>query len=742
MTWADGSTEPKGLGKDRVFRGPAGSEDGRRGGLLRVLIAALIAASCGGESGRDAAVDAPPGLRCDPAEDRDGDTISADHEGPEDADGDGIPNSEDEDSDGDGYLDRDEAGDADCDTEPVDIDVDGVPDFLDLDANGDGIPDADQPGDTDDDGIPDRSDLDVDGDSIPNATERGDGDAPVDTDGDGTPDVLDLDSDGDTILDAADGASDSDRDGVPNFRDLDSDDDGLSDAEEAGDAILETPPAVCEAEVDPETGAPNSDGLADFADPDRDDDGLGDGDEARLGTDPCALDSDGDGQGDLLEGAYERLNCPDGRTGTGCGCATRADCGVPADDFFVVLPHGGPIVERDLEFSTQIHAADVFFLTDTTSSMGATLDRVKATVSTPTTGLIARVAATVPEAWFGGGQHDDFPLGIYGGGADEPFRLAIRMTPGARATEVEAAFLAMSLHGGGDGPEAQTEALYQILNGEGGSWTSGSTYRLRRYAGDCLESSWGAPCFRAAALPVVVLFTDVCAHEGPPGEAPECASYAGITPAPHSWRETVDGMLARGARFVGINASSVASGCASVTAPAGLSPCWYLRQTAEATRSVDVDGRPLVYDLPDGGATEAVFIDTIAGAIETIATRVPMDIDTAVRDDPGDTAMVDATRFIVSRRPACLATPGSECWLPPPGVPTADAVDSVDDTTFYGVIPGTRVEFRVAFQNDFVEAGVSAQVFVAFIDVRTGSAILDTRQVFVIVPARPGEPLG
>lgn len=64
-----------------------------------------------------------------------------------------------------------------------------------------------------------------------------------------------------------------------------------------------------------------------------------------------------------------------------------------------------------------------------------------------------------------------------------------------------------------------------------------------------------------------------------------------------------------------------------------------------------------------------------------------------------------------------------------------------DESTFFGVIPGTLVDFRITFQNDFYPGDVNAQVFVAFIDVRTGTAILDTRQVFVVVPANPGGPL-
>jgi hypothetical protein len=80
--------------------------------------------------------------------------------------------------------------------------------------------------------------------------------------------------------------------------------------------------------------------------------------------------------------------------------------------------------------------------------------------------------------------------------------------------------------------------------------------------------------------------------------------------------------------------------------------------------------------------------------------------------------------------------PSEPCWVAPEGASHADAVAFVDQSTFFSVIPGTRVQFRITFQNSFHPGGATAQVFVAYIDVRGGgSAVLDTRQVFVVVPA-------
>ncbi len=542
---------------------------------------------------------------------------------------------------------------------------------------------------------------------------------------------------------------DLDGDGIPNFRDLDSDGDGIDDAVEAGDSDKLTPPYVCPNEINPVTGEVEPDTYADYADADSDNDGLSDGVEVSIGTDVCGIDTDGDGLSDLAEWAYENVNCPDGSTGVDCGCATTATCTIPPEHFYVVLPYGGDPIERDLDFGTTIRVADVFFITDTTGSMGGTVSNVKMTVGRPATGLIDRISEAIPDAWFGGGQHDDFPFSGYGGTPDEPFILAIGMTPptlpgmpaGSGRMAVSTAFNAIVTHGGGDGPESQTEGLYQTITGEGGTWTGSgvpATYTMRRYAGDCIDTGYGAPCFREAALPIIVHFSDICAHEGPPGEDSSCESYTGITPAPHTWAQMIAALNMRGAKYVGINATS-GTRCATVVGASGYSPCYFMKRTAEETGTVDLDGNPLVYDLPNG-STDLAFVDTIVGAIETIATRVPLDVDTALRDDPSDPEGVDATLFIKRRQPSCNATPPSDpCFWPPMDVDPEDAVAFIDSSTFFGVIPGTRVQFRITFQNTTYQGGTTAKVFVAYIDVRGGgSAVLDTRQVFVVVPADSG----
>src|SRR6185436_778137 len=158
------------------------------------------------------------------------------------------------------------------------------------------------------------------------------------------------------------------------------------------------------------------------------------------------------------------------------------------------------------------------------------------------------------------------------------------------------------------------------------------------------------------------------------------------------------------------------------------------------THTVDRDGAPLVFDLAEGTSSE-VFVDTIADAIARLAGEVPTDISTRVTDGPDvdDGPPVDATRFVKRRQPACNAIPpAATCWMEPPGVSHEDAVAFTDEGTFFGVIPGTEVTFRVTFQNDFMMGGLTSQVYVAYIDVTAGgTSRLDRRQVYIVVPAAP-----
>jgi hypothetical protein len=623
---------------------------------------------------------------CGEGEDPDDDTISSADEGSADTDGDTVPNDEDPDSDGDGIPDRIEAGDENCATAPVDSDGDGLADFVDTDSDNNGLRDeAEGNIDTDGDGTADFRDTDNDGDGIDDITEIGpDPSSPRDTDLDGVPDHRDLDSDGDRIADRTEGMGDQDGDGIPSYVDDDSDGDGWPDLDEA---------RGCNPAGD--VNDTDEDGMPDFLDLDSDGDGLPDAVELEIGSSRCLPDTDGDGYSDLVEWAHPEAD------------PTDPEVGIPPDDYYLVLDPWGDVEERDLFFTTDIKHADVFFLIDTTGSMFQEIDRIKATLSSV---IVPGIQGRVPDAWFGAGWFADFPTASYGDPSlDKPFVLVHSMTDDVGALQSAVNSIANAM--GQDWPESHVEALYQTATGEGlGSW-------VLPYPCD---TGVGAACFRPGAMPIILLITDAPMHNGPPGTVGD--DYAGITPAPHTWDEAIAALNAVHARVVGLSSEDP-------SAPPG---AWHdLTATAEATGTLDPAGNPLVLDIGTGGE----FLDTrVIDAVEMLAEDIVIDVDTTTADMPdlyteAGWTEVDATCFIRARIPQ----PG---WVPPEGIAPEDAVASYDGTAFYGVVPGTRVTFRIQFQNyGCFEGDYAPRVFLARIVVRgDGATDLDERIVVVVVP--------
>jgi hypothetical protein len=726
--------------------------------------------------------------------DADSDTIPDRFETTSDADGDGIPNYRDTDSDGDGRSDQLEANAGrmfECGRgTPLDTDGDGTADFLDTDSDGNGIPDrddfvgpattmppeggwAEHPYDGDRDSVPDYADTDDDNDRIPDADEiaPGGASAPTDTDGDGTPDYRDGDSDGDTILDEHEGAIDRDSDGVGNWRDTDSDGDGIDDRDEAGDTMLPTPPVECERELDASNlTRPGRDGVPDYLDIDSDNDGLTDREEATAGSDRCNPDSDGDGQLDSAEVAWcmrnRRMNC-----------ATNRDVSIPSTDYYLILPNMGPVQVRELEFGTNIRVADVFFIFDTTGSMSSVQQAVANTIAAPMTGMVDSIRRIIPNTYFGVGHYDDFPFSSYGGGNDRAIHQLCAGPPGSATTpecstryggiivqpptnamDVQAGARAIPGGGGADGPESAVEALYQIVTNDGlydrsapmACSTVGTAPCWVRPTA-CPEGTWGFPCFRNGSLAIVIHYTDAPYHNGARDESPPTTTfyepYRGISPTPHNFDQMVAAYQRRSARQININGNS-SQRCEGrlYTNHSSYGPCYDFRMAAEGTGSVDLDGNPLIYDLPSGGGSTTELVGQVTNAVNTLATRVPLDITTSTRNDPMNPRGIDARRFIKRRVPSCnVTTPtNTMCWTEPTGVTHSAAVSRTDLSTFYRVIPGTRVRFTITFQNDGVFEGAETGVtlFHAYIDVLgDGVTRLDEREVFILVPAHQ-PPIG
>jgi hypothetical protein len=500
--------------------------------------------------------------------------------------------------------------------------------------------------------------------------------------------------DGDGIADAVEGTGDADGDGIPNREDTDSDGDGTDDATENAGGTACGP-----ADSDDDT-------TPDYLDRDSDNDGLPDAEEITVGTDPRNADTDGDGVTDLGE-VRGTMTDPTDPAST-----------IPPGDFFVVLPYMDPEVHRPLRFGTDLQRADVYFLIDTSYSMDAAIANVRSSLST----IASMAASRIPDVQMGVGRFEDFPFNDsvcsiffctgnwFGSPGDVPF-VHVQSITGTLAS-VQTALNGLTTRDGGDCPESQTEALFQIADGGGGTYNfrDGTGYTIP--PSSCAAGGIGYPCFRPGALPIVVMVTDAGWHNGVGGVNP----YAGITPAVHNFNQADTALNAIGGRFIGV-ALTPGGGCAGL----GLDRAG-LDEMARRTGSVDGSGAPLVYTAT-GGTVSSSIID----GIQTLADSTPQDVNTRTENVPGNPDDFDATLFILSITPLeAYDTSGAAC-------PTC--YSSRDATTFYDVIPGTEVEFEIEFKNDVRMGQETAEIFRAKIFVvGNGVTDLDEREVYIIVP--------
>lgn len=649
-----------------------------------------------GDADSDSDSDADGGITCSEngLPDDDGDTISNADEGngAVDTDRDGIPDSRDTDSDDDTLPDSLEAGRDNCGEPPEDSDGDGTPDFRDVDSDGNGIrDDVEGDDDMDADSVGDWRDMDDDGDGIRDELEVGpDPRDPADADGDGIPDYHDRDSDNDGIPDAHEGSGDVDRDGLHNFRDTEADGDGIPDAEEG------------EEDCD-------SDGLPNYLDRDSDNDGVSDAVEREIHSDPCRMDTDGDGLTDLVEQAI----------GTD---PTDASSGIGEDEFFVILPFNDPEIEEELEFTTNVKQADVYFLTDTTGSMGGEISNIRTSLSTF---IVPEVADVVRDVQFGYGRFDDIPVSPYGSSSDQAYHHIHDISNDIAS--VQEAIDGAPTGSGADGPESDVVALYCTATGEGVAPASVEP------SPGCLEGRFGYPCFRPYSLPIILLFTDYTFHNGPPDGTSNPYSIADVP----NWLDAIAVLNDIGGKVLGFSSegtwssgalehldlTSVATG--AVLSPAAMehgptcAPGQCCTGIDGAGREPNEDGDcPMTWQLSgDGRGLGVAVVDAIAD----LATNVARDVSTTVEESPLIDDGVDAADFITSVIPL-RADPEV-------------GIERMTDSHFYGVQAGTLLFFSVTFQNTIVPHELEPQVFVARIVVLGDDTVrLDDRRVIILIP--------
>ncbi|MBW2263459.1 MAG: hypothetical protein JRG91_15950, partial [Deltaproteobacteria bacterium] len=488
--------------------------------------------------------------------------------------------------------------------------------------------------------------------------------------------------------DMDEGNLDTDLDGTYDFLDTDSDGDTISDMLEAGDYDITTPPENCDTDT-----------LPNYRDTDSDNDGISDADELLYGTDLCDPDTDGDGVSDLIEIAY------------GSDPLDSSESPRTYGDFVFEVPHmaaPSPTVDT-LVFSTDIQKGDVFFLLDTTGSMGGELTNLRTSLSST---IIPGIASRIPDVWYAVGRHDDYPYGGYGSpsSGDVVFQLNQRTT--SSTTLAQSAVNSLGLHYGVDGPESQVPALYATATGGGfGSYLAAQT--------SCATGERGYPCFRAGAVPIVILMTDATFHNGYGGTWP----YSGVVPTPPNFATTVSALNAINAKVITVNSGGTYAqvDCTQITTQTG---------------AVDVSGTPLYFEISSSGTGMGT---AIIDAVETLISRVPIRVDAIVTDDPGDS--VDAVTSFIDR--VQTNTSGASIFDPATGTTrvcttTATATPGTAPTVDYftGVLPGQSVCYDIYPQmNTTIVPLTTPQIFRAVIDI-IGDLFtpLDSRDIYFLVP--------
>lgn len=412
-------------------------------------------------------------------------------------------------------------------------------------------------------------------------------------------------------------------------------------------------------------------------------------------------DTDGDGASDFVEDA----------AGT--------DPGDPGDnpqangDAVFVVPYQAPPAPAaaDLDVVGQLQALDVYVILDRSGSMISEITNVRANLAAAISGLncpplgTGDPATCIPDLWAGAGT-----VGYSGSGIDT-FRHFVDLQPFPSLMSIP------TTEPGGCCAEPLTFSVFAAITGLGSASATGCGLAGVAARASCAGSpaanggfdTFGYPCFREGALPVILLATDE-APLNPSGDTNKCPSWSAVV---------LPQMANRHARLVGIYGSG--SSASTITD---------LQTMAVATGAVDAanGNAPLVFNGADANATVA-----IENGIRTLASSVPIDLAALLADDPSD-AIDTRAAFVDHLETLQLGTPECTSML--------TEIDTNADTfpdAYVGVRSGTSVCWRLAAKpNELVPAVATPQLFRASIRVAADAVTtVDTRDVFFVIPPAP-----
>jgi hypothetical protein len=348
---------------------------------------------------------------------------------------------------------------------------------------------------------------------------------------------------------------------------------------------------------------------------------------------PALVDTDGDGVPDAYEAEFALTG-----------------------GFFHVLPLGATALDP-LPLSVQIRTADIYFLMDTTATMGGEIANLSAALAGT---LIPSIRTAIPDAWFGVGDLEDYPVWPYGYSSNHPYVNRQSITSSIALNQ--AAVAALRIDGNNYVPTSATQALYSIATGSG----LGPYYPAQTA---CPAGTWGYPCFRDGTVPIVVLFTDAGYHNGtiarddydpadfgttftyyalPAAVAvvataghwialPGSATAAGTTPLPDTWASAKDvgDVTSTSVSYSGSTAtvgmtSNYSASCGGAGAKDAV---FWFRLAAPARLQIDTNGSTgltdsvlSIWTRPASGSPVEQFCDDDSGtgALSLIDTGTPL----------------------------------------------------------------------------------------------------------------------
>lgn len=379
------------------------------------------------------------------------------------------------------------------------------------------------------------------------------------------------------------------------------------------------------------------------------------------------------------------------------------DCDFDQDDKVVVAPHQEAPSEDyvDVAEDATIGMLDVYVLVDRSGSMSTEINGLKNGLSTaldnvrcPPVGS-GTVGQCVDDLWAGAGT-----LGYAMSGAAAYANFA-DISPNANFTGLPTS------EPSGCCSETTNFALWATITGQGGGPFGAASVPARTTCAGSPAANggyptYGYPCFRNGAIPVVALVTDEAPNSGDTLHTPAAAT---VTAAYNN----------RSARIVGL----LGDGFAANTDVE-------LESYATATGAVDARNGNAPIVLSGGGANAATAFEN---AIETLVAGTPLDVTAVLRDEPSDA--VDAVAAFADH--VETFSPGTASCADANDLDTNG--DTFDDA-YADVTPGTDLCWRVvAKTNTTVPQTDTPQLFWFDVDVLLdGISLVSTQRVYFLIP--------